>query len=401
MLHTPFARPDAHNCLHMPVYDGVAYDFETAEEMELVMSGQKAGHVYSRTSNPTVEHFERKLTSATGALWSMGFASGMAAISSAVLAIMRPGENLVVSSRLFGHTYAFFAHTLKELGIEARFCNTLYIDEVEKLIDNQTRILFLETITNPQLEISDLKALAIIAHRNDVVLMVDSTMTPPNVFNAKNMGVDVEVLSATKFLSGGAVAFGGALIDTGLFDWSKIPALQQWQAKGKEWALFLRLRRDIFRHLGGSMTAQVAHYMNLGLETLDLRVKQCVQNCKLLVEALEQEPAVKRVHYPGVAHHEGYDLAKTQFSGMPGAVMTFDLESKEACYRFLNKLKVIRRATNLNDNKSLIIHPYATIYAEFSQQEKAMMGIRDTTFRLSVGIEEIEDLIADIHQALL
>lgn len=400
ILHTPFARLDAHNSLHMPVYEGVSYDFESAEEMELVFSGAKAGHIYSRTSNPTVEHFERKMARATNALWCMAFSSGMAAVTNAVLSIVRSGDNVVVSSRLFGHTYAFFAQTLPGMGIETRFCNTLNIQEVKQQIDKNTRLLFLETITNPQLEIADLQGLSKICRKQGIVLIADSTMTPPNVFQSKQWGVDLEVLSATKFLSGGAAAFGGVLVDNGLYDWSQTPALSPWMAKGKEWALWLRLRREIFRHLGGSMTAQVAHILNLGLETLDLRVKQCVANCLELVKAMEQEPRIKHVCYPGAPNHMGYALALQQFNGMPGAVLSFDLESQSDCYRFFNALKVIRRATNLNDNKTLIIHPYSTIYSEFSPEQKAQMGIRNTMFRLSVGIEESADLIEDIRQAL-
>lgn len=399
-LHTPYPKNDAYNSLHMPVYDGVAFEFNSAEKIEEVFSGKTFEHAYSRTSNPTVEYFEHKIKAVTGGHAVVALASGMAAISNVLISLVENGGNVVASNHLFGHSYAMLKETLPSLGIEVRFADMTDCDAVEKVTDDKTRVYFFETITNPQLEIVDISKLSLIARKNNVVVVTDSTITPPYVFDSKQWGVDVEVMSTTKFISGGAAAFGGVVVDNGTFEWSKLPALQSWSCKFDKNALVVRIRKEIFRHLGATMTAHAAHFMNLGLDIMSLRVDRCVENCKALADYFQNHPKVKSFSYPGVSSHENFELAEKQFSGKPGAVMTIDLESKEACYQFYNRLNLIRRATNLNDNKTLAIHPASTIYAEFSEEEKEEMGVRSTMIRLSVGIEDVADLIEDLNQAL-
>jgi O-acetylhomoserine (thiol)-lyase len=232
------------------------------------------------------------------------------------------------------------------------------------------------------------------------LLIVDSTVTPPVVFDSKSLGVHVEVMSTTKFISGGATSFGGLVIDNGLYNWKKNPNCSEFARKFGKDAFIARLRKNYYRNLGTPMTAHTANYMIAGLDILELRVERCYQNCMKLGEFFESHPKITRVDYPGLKSSRYYELAVKQFSGIPGSVMTFDLSSQEECFRFMNRLKIIRRATNLNDNKSLIIHPYSTIYTEFSEDDRIKMGIRPTMMRLSVGIEGAEDLIDDIVQAL-
>lgn len=399
-IHTRFSKQDAYNALQMPVYDGVAYEFESAEDIEMAFQGKKFAHAYSRTSNPTVEYFEKKMLSVTSAHSAIAMSSGMAAISNVLLALVETGGNIVASPNLFGHSYALLKTTLPSMGIDVRFVDMTNMEQVQAHTDVKTRVYFFETITNPQLEIVDLELLSAVAKKNNVVVVCDSTITPPYVFNSSAFGVDVEVMSTTKFISGGATAFGGVVLDNGLFDWAKVPALESWVGRFGKDALTMRVRKEIFRHLGGAMTAHTAHYMNIGLDIMALRVDRCVENCLALATFFEAHPSVKAWNYPGIKGEDGYALSIKQFSGKPGAVMTFDLESKAKCYDFFNRLLLIRRATNLNDNKTLIIHPESTIYSEFSQLEKENMGIRPTLMRLSVGIEEVADLIADIEQAL-
>lgn len=399
-LHAPFPKDDAYNALHMPVYDGVAYEFDSAEDIAEVFAGNKVAHAYSRTSNPTVEYFEHKIKAVTGAHAVVALSSGMAAISNVLIALVENGGNVVASNHLFGHSYALLKQTLPALGIEVRFADMTNMEKVAEQTDDRTRVYFFETITNPQLEIVDISLLAELAKKKNVAIVCDSTITPPYVFKSKQFGVDVEVMSTTKFISGGAAAFGGVVVDNGLFDWSKLPAMKEWSANYAKNALVARIRKEVFRHLGGTMTAHTAHFMNLGLDIMALRVDRCVDNCKHLSAYFDSHPKIVSSNYPGVKAHEAFDLAQKQFSSKPGAVMTFDLESKEACFQFYNRLKLIRRATNLNDNKTLTIHPESTIYAEFSDEEKVAMGIRPTMMRLSVGIEEVEDLINDFNQAL-
>jgi len=399
-LNVPFPKNDPHKALQMPMYGAQAFEFDSAEQIAANFRGEYIAHVYSRASNPTVEYFEVKLRELTGANSSLAVSSGMAAISDAVFAIAGAGDNIISGKHLFGHTYALFQETLPGLGIEVRFSPLTDIAEIEKLIDNRTRAIFFETVTNPQLEIADIGLLAGIAKRHNLVLIADTTMTPPNVFEAKKHGIDVEVMSTTKYISGGATSFGGAILEYGSYDWTKNPAIEKYVAKFGKNAFLARLRKNIYRNTGGSMTAQTALMQIAGLDLLELRVDRCYKNCLSIGEYLQNHPKVVKVEYPGLKGSINYELALKYFGGVPGTIMTFDLESEEACFAFMNRLKIIRRATNLNDNKSLIIHPWSTIYAEFTEDELKNMNIRPTSMRLSVGIEDADDLIEDIHASL-
>ncbi len=399
-LHAPFPKKDPHNALAMPVYEAVAFEFASAEDIAANFRGELPAHTYSRTSNPTVEYFETKVKSLTGAHQVLALASGMSAISAAIMAICKQGDNIISGNHLFGHTLALFENSLSAYGLETRFVDTGKPELIESLIDKNTRAIYFETVTNPQLEISDISRIAEIANKHEILLIVDSTVTPPSVFNSKSLGIHVEVLSATKFISGGATSVGGVVIDNGLYDWSKNPNCLAFSVKFGKDAFIARLRKNYYRNLGMPMTAHTANYMIAGLDILELRVERCYQNCMKLGEFFQNNPRVMRVDYPGLKDSAFYQLAMKQFGGVPGTVMTFDLASQEACFRFMNRLKIIRRATNLNDNKSLIIHPYSTIYAEFPESERLKMGIRPTMMRLSVGIEGAGDLIEDMEQAL-
>ncbi len=399
-LNISFPKKDPHRALAFPVYESVAFDFENSEQIAANFRGEYPAHVYSRTSNPTVEYFETKMRVLTGAHHVLAVTSGMAAISSAMLAVCKQGDNIISGRHLFGHTLSLFEQSLSAYGVETRFVDTTQTGLVESLIDENTRAIYLETVTNPQLEIADLSLLAEIANEHGILLICDSTITPPVVFNSKSLGVHVEVMSATKFISGGAAAFGGVVIDNGLYDWKKNPNCAEFAKKFGKDAFVARLRKNYYRNFGMPMTAHTANYMIAGLDILELRVERCYQNCLKLGEALEKLPQVKRVDYPGLKNSPFYELALKQFAGVPGSVMTFDLEDQAACFSFMDRLKIIRRATNLNDNKSLIIHPYSTIYCDIPAEERLKMNIRPGMMRLSVGIEGAEDLIADIEQAL-
>lgn len=399
-LNIPFPKKDPHNALAMPVYESVAFEFASAEDIAANFRGELPAHTYSRTSNPTVEYFETKVKTLTGAHQVLAVTSGMAAISATLLAICKQGDNIISGNQLFGHTLALFEQSLLAYGLETRFVNMTHPELIEPLIDKHTRAIYFETVTNPQLEIADISRLARIASKHNILLIADSTITPPSIFDSKSQGVHVEVMSATKFISGGATAVGGLIIDNGLYDWSNNPNCLAFSKKFGKDAFIARLRKNYYRNFGMPMTAHTANYMIAGLDILELRIERSYQNCLKLGEFFGQNRQVARADYPGLKNSAYYDLAVKQFSGIPGTIMTFDLESQEECFLFMNRLKIIRRATNLNDNKSLIIHPYSTIYTEFPESERDKMGIRPTMMRLSVGIEGAGDLIADMEQAL-
>ena len=401
VIHTPFAKEDVHRALHQPIYSNAAFDFESAENMELAFQGRLPGHAYSRISNPTVENLELRVKEMTGALNVTALSSGMAAISNVILLLASNGTNIVVSNHLFGNTLVFFDTTIREFGIEARFCDLTDPAEVRKNLDGKTVAVFAESITNPQLEVADLLLLSGIAHEIGVPLIVDSTLTPPNVFRAKNFGVDIEVLSSTKCISGGATSVGGLIVDYGTFDWGKSAKLAPLAKRFGPFAFNYKLRREIFRNLGACLSPFAAYLQSLGLETLQLRFEKAVENCMDMAQFLTTIPRVKAVNYPGTKGSKFYDISKKQFGNYPGAMLTFDFGSKEECFVFINRLVIIKRSTNVYDNKTLIIHPASTIYCDFSQSDRENMHVYDTTVRLSLGIEDVEDLKNDILQALV
>lgn len=400
VLKKSFPRKDVHGSISMPVYATAAFEFETAEEMEDAFLGKSGKHTYTRISNPTVEAFEARVQAASGAKHVMAVASGMAAISDVFITIASAGSNIVTSPHLFGNTFSLFLFTLKEFGVEVRFCNILDIKEVESKIDENTCAVFTEIISNPHLEVADLAALSETAHKNGVPMIADSTIIPWCAFKATDLGVDIEVVSSTKYISGGATSVGGLILDYQTFDWSQSKKLANLaKATGKN-AFQVKLRAEIARNLGAVIAPQTAYFQNLGLETLDLRFYQMSKNCLELARFLETVPEIKKVSYNGLKSNQFYEISKKQFGDYPGAMLTFSLKDRATCFAFINRLKTIRRATNLFDNKSLIIHPESTIYGTLSPEYKKLVEVPDDLIRLSVGLENVEDLKADILQAL-
>jgi len=400
ILHSKFNKKDPHGSLHMPIYDNVAFEFATAEEIESAFKGRKPSHMYSRITNPTVEHFEKQIQEVTDSLAVMALSSGMAAISNVILSIAKKGDNIITSKHLFGNTYSLFEETLKPWGLEAKYVDLTQVNDIEKHIDPNTRAIFLETITNPQLEVANIESIALLAREKNILLIADTTITPPCMFNAKKNGIDIEVLSSTKYISGGATSVGGLIIDNGTFDWRLNEKFKDNFRKCGPFAFITKLRKEIYRNLGACLSPHNAYLQSLGLETLVLRVDVSCNNAFKIAEFLENETKVKAVDYPGLKSSQYYEISKKQFGNKFGALLTFDLETKAKCFDFINKLKIIRRSTNLQDNRTLILHPSSTIFCEYNDELKKEMGVRETMIRLAVGIEDTEDLIKDIKNAL-
>jgi O-acetylhomoserine (thiol)-lyase len=400
VLAKSFPQKDVHGSISMPVYITAAFEFETAEEMEDAFLGKSGKHTYTRISNPTVEAFEMRVQAASGAKHVMAVASGMAAISSVFMAIASAGSNIVTSPHLFGNTFSLFLFTLKEFGVDVRFCNLLDIKDVEKQIDENTCAIFTEIITNPHMEVADLAALAEVAHRKGIPLIADSTIVPWTSFKASNFGVNIEIISGTKYISGGATSIGGLILDYQTFDWTQSKKLKNLAEKTGERAFQVKFRTEIGRNMGTIMDPQTAFLQNLGLETVDLRFKTAGRNCLEIARFLQELPRAKNLNYNGLLSNPFYEISKRQFGDYPGAMLTFCLEDKAACFAFVNRVKIIRRATNLFDNKSLIIHPESTIYGTLSSEYKKIVEVPNNMLRLSVGLENVEDLKADILQAL-
>ena len=382
-IDTPFQKSDAYGALSMPVYHTCAYEFADATVMADAFCGRIEEPDYSRVMNPTVTFLEQKVKAITGAERVTALSSGMAAISNTLLSLVEAGRNVVTSRHMFGNTFSLLTNTLPRLGVKAHLCDLTNLDEVEKAVDDDTCCIFLETITNPQLEVADLPALARIAHSHGIPLVADTTVIPFTEFSAKALGVDIEVVSTTKYLSGGATTIGGMVIDYG---------------GHPEFAR--RLHDEMLFNLGAYMTPHVAYMQNLGLENLKARYTMQSANTIELAERLKKLPGIRAVNYVGLPDNRFHGIAMRQFGGTAGCMFTIDLDSKVACFRFINRLKLIRRATNLFDNRTLAIHPASTIFGPFSDEQRRAMDVLDTTIRISVGLESVDDLFEDFRQAL-
>ena len=284
--------------------------------------------------------------------------------------------------------------------MKVRLRDLTNIEEVREAIDEDTCCVFLEIITNPQMEVVDLTAISAIAKEKNVPLIADTTIISFSVFKARNFGVDIEVVSSTKYISGGATSVGGLIIDYATFDWSKNKRLSEPAKEHGNYAFNFKLRKEIHRNFGAYMDPRTAHLQTIGLETLHLRYEKQSRTCLELANRLKTLKDVEYVNYTGLSDNPFYEVSCRQFGEAPGAMLTFDLASKDGCFRFMDNLKAIRRATNLFDNKSLAIHPASTIYGNFSQPQRDAMNVSDKTIRLSVGLESTDFLFDDIRQAL-
>lgn len=382
-IHQPYKRRDAYDALSMPIYNAVAFEFDNAKVMADAFCGRIDAPDYSRVENPTVTNLEQRIKALTGAENVIALNSGMAAISNTLFSVVEQGKNVITSRHLFGNTYSLLTSTLSRLGVEARLCDLTDVEAVERLIDDNTCCLFLEVMSNPQLEVVDVRALAEIAHQHGIPVIADTTLIPFTQFSAKDLGIDLEVVSSTKYISGGATSLGGLVIDYGTF-----PSI------GK------RLLNEMLFNLGVYMTPQVAYMQTLGLETLDVRYRAQAGNALELAQRLRTLKPIHKVNYVGLEDNPYHQLAVSQYGETAGAMVTIDLESQEACFRMLDNLKLIHRATNLFDNRTLAIHPASTIFGLFTAEERAAMDVQDSTIRLSIGLESVDDLFDDIKQAL-
>ena len=382
-IDTPYVRPDAYGSLAVPIYNNVAFEFDDAAEMADAFCNRIKAPDYARVENPTVTNLEQRVRLLTNAAHVTAFNSGMAAISNTLLAVASQGKNIVTSHHLFGNTLALVSNTLLRFGVKPRLRDLTDLQAVENAIDEHTCCVFLEIVTNPQLEVADLHAIAEIAHQKGVPLIVDSTVIPFTETHLRALGVDVEVVSSTKYLSGGGTSLGGLVIDYGTF-----PLINQ------------RIKYELLFNLGAYMTSQAAYLQTLGLETLDVRYQRQAANALQLAEGLRELGMIQHVNYIGLEDNPFHELSQRQFGKTAGAMLTIDLASKETCFRFLNRLRLIHRATNLFDNRTLAIHPASTIFGLFPEQQLEKINVRQTTIRLSVGLEAVEDLLEDLQQAL-
>lgn len=400
IISRKFAKPDAHGAIALPIYRNAAFEFPDSESIAAAFQYRHELHTYTRISNPTVAGLEDKVKAASGAENVVAVASGMAAIANTFMTIAYAGGNIVASPHLFGNTFTFLKSTLSAFGVETRFVNTDNLDEVAAAVDQNTCAFFCEILTNPHLEIANLPEIAKIMQEKHVPMVIDTTIIPWCGFEAKACGINLEVVSTTKYISGGATTTGGVIVDHGTFDWQHSRKLAKTpQPKGMSQFMF-RLKSEIARNMGACMTPDTAYLQALGMETLQLRYEKMSATAYRLAQHLTRQQKIVNVSYPKLETSAYKKLSDELFPGNPGAMLTIALESKEACYRCIDNLRIIRRATNLFDNKSLAIHPESTIYGTFSQELKRVIGVAPELIRISVGLETFDDLAADIDAAL-
>lgn len=381
-IHPGYPRPDAYGALAMPVYHCLAYEFPDHKAMIDSFTQVSDDPDYSRVTNPTVIHFENIVKQLSGAGEVVAFNSGMAAISAALMAVASAGKRIVTSRHLFGNTYLLLTGTLARFGVETLLVDLTDPDAVREAVNDNTCCIYLETVTNPQMEVADIRALADIAHVAGAAVLADTTMVPFIYTDARALGIDVEILSSTKYLSGGATSLGGLVIDYGTY-----PGFGE------------TLRKDILMNIGGYMTPHAAYMQTLGLETLATRYEAQEANALNVALTLEERGDVE-VCYPGLPSNPYHVMARDQFGGRFGAMLTLTLPSKEACFRFIDSLQLVRRATNLFDNKTLAIHPASTIFGTLDDATRESMDVSDRLIRLSIGLENADDIIEDLNRAL-
>lgn len=400
IINTEFQKPDAHGAITFPIYRNAAFEFPDSESIIEAFKKQPDLYTYSRISNPTVANFEQKIKAASGAESVIALSSGMAAITNTFFAIAYAGSNIVSSPHLFGQTFSFFKNTLSAFGVEIRFVDTNDYRQIADAVDENTCAFFAEVLSNPHLEVANLPEISNILKAKNVPMIIDTTLVPWCAFDAKKAGIDVEIVSTTKYISSGATSTGGVIVDYGTFDWKankKLSTLTKPEGLSR---FAFKLRSEIVRNFGAYMTPDTAYLHSLGLETLQVRYEQMSKTAYELARYFSTHPKVTKVNYPKLETSPYKAISDALFSGNPGAMLTINLASKADCFKFMDGLKIIRRATNLFDNKTLVIHPESTIYSSFSPEMKKLAGIEDNLVRFSIGLENVEDLKPDIENSL-
>ena len=414
-------KPDpATGARAVPIYQTTSYVFKSSEHAANLFALKEFGNIYSRIMNPTQDALEQRLAALQGGTGALALASGQAACTLSILNIARSGQNIVSTSFLYGGTYNLFHYTFPKMGIEVRFVDSSNPANFEKAIDKNTRALFTESIGNPKNNIDDYPGIAAVAHKHGIPFIVDNTVSPPPMLDIFNLGVDIAMYSLTKFVGGHGTSIGGAIIDSGKFDWNngKFPELVEpdpsyhgisyWKFFGNHKeavvpgiAYIIKARVQLLRDLGPAMSPFNAFLFLQGLETLPLRLKKHCENSLRVARFLEKHPAVTWVNYPGLESHKDHQRAKKFLKNGFGAIVGFGIKGgSEAGRKLIDSVKLFSHLANIGDAKSLIIHPATTTHQQLTAAEQESTGVTADYVRLSVGIEDVEDIIADLDQAL-
>ena len=398
-LHSDRRDNPEHGVLHKAIHPSVAYGYEDARHLAEVFQGKRAGYNYGRQLNPTVTALQNRITQMEDGLASIAFATGMAAIATTMLSLLQKGDHVVSSMFLFGNTNSFF-NTLIRLGIQVTFVDATEARFVEKALQKNTRLVFVETIANPVTQVADLKAIGDLCQTKNLIYCVDNTMTSPYLFSPKKVGASLIVNSLTKYIGGHGNALGGMITDTGLYDWSNFVNILDTYRKEKPsfWGI-TQIKKKGLRDIGASMSPEAAHHLAVGSETLPMRLDRACANAQTLAEFCDEHTKVNHTYYPGLPGHPQHDRANQLFANF-GAIFSIDLTDEIDCFDFLNNMDIVIASSNLGDTRTLAIPVAHTIYYEMGTERRASMGIDDSMIRFSVGVEDIEDLLEDFQKAL-
>ncbi|MBE5904635.1 MAG: O-acetylhomoserine aminocarboxypropyltransferase/cysteine synthase [Pseudobutyrivibrio sp.] len=383
-----------------PIYQSSAFEQETSEDLAGIFGGRKMGFCYTRVANPTVTAFEERINKLEGGLASVACASGMAAISMALLNILQAGDEIISSASLYGGSIDLF-RDLEAFGIKTIYVKNNDWDEIEKSFTEKTKVVFAETIGNPCLDVTDIDKLAEIAHSHGVPLVLDNTTATPYLVKAIEHGADIVVNSSSKYINGSSNSISGILTDSGNFKWTKerYPVLGEYLKFGK-FAFVSKLRNGLYRNVGVCLSPLNAYLNILGLETLGLRMDRQSDNAYQLAKWFEENYKDIKVNYPGLESSDWHDVAKRVLKNGYGGILTIRVGSKERAFEIMNKLQIPYILSNIGDTKTLVVHPSSTISLHSTEKELEDSGVYDDLIRISVGIEDIDDLIADFKQAI-
>lgn len=398
-LHSDRLAKPEFGALHQPVHNAVTWGYEQVENLVNVFQNKAKGYAYSRQGNPTVSALEHKITQMEQSLATVAFATGMAAVSATLLALLKAGDHIIASSYLFGNTRSLM-QTLMGMGLQISFVDATDGEQIKDAYQPNTRIIFVETIANPATQIADLAAIGMFCQEKRLIYVVDNTMASPYLFSPKAVQASLIIHSLTKYIGGHGNALGGSVTDTGIYHWASFPNIApilREQIK-PELVGITQIRKRGLRDSGGTLSPEAAHHLSVGSETLALRMERACSNAMTLAEYLQSQPLIAKVYYPGLSNHPQHTLA-TQLFKHPGALMSFALQDQVDCLAFLNQLQLVIKSSNLGDTRTLAIPVAQTIFYELGAERRAEMQIPESMIRLSVGIEDIEDLISDFEQA--
>ena len=387
--------------VHESTNNSVLFEFEDVQDLVDVFQGKQAGHVYSRSSSSSAVALQNVLNEMESGVGAVVFATGMAAISATFLSLLKSGDHIIVSQYLFGNTRSFMS-TIEGFGISISYADVTDLSNIEAVCNASTKMVFCETIANPVTQVADLVGIGSWCEANNILFALDNTMTPSVLLDAKAVKASLLLTSLTKYIGGHGNVLGGVLIDTGLFDWSRYTNIETNYriADQQQWGL-TQIKKRGLRDMGATLAPQSAHLVAIGLETLTMRLRKTCANAQALAKYLSTHKGVTAVHYPGLEGHPQHARAKTLFKRGFGGILSVELSEEIEPHAFLNALSLVISATHLGDTRTLALPAASTIFYENGALERAKMGIADSLIRISVGIEDIEDILADFDQAFI